>query len=99
MIITRLTFSGVPKRLWQAYTKQTFVGPNCSHVAYNLKTLLCCGLFVRSGDPQSYICLRVAAIDKTDKTAVLPRFGGYTSKAIHFSACVTSFKLQVPSIL
>ena len=72
IIITRVTFSGVPKRLWQAYTKQTFVGPNCSHVAYNLKTLLCCGLFVRSGDPQSYICPRVAVIGQMDKTPVLP---------------------------
>ena len=60
---SRLTIYDVPKRLWQAHTKQTFVGPNCSHVAYNLKTLLCCGLFVRSGDPQSYICLRGDAKD------------------------------------
>ena len=63
---------GQQKRLWQAHTKQTFVGPNCSHVAYNLKTLLCCGLFVRNGDPQSYICLRAAVIGQTDKTTVLP---------------------------
>ena len=65
-------FFRCPQEAVAAHTKQTFVGPNCSHVAYNLKTLLCCGLFVRSGDPQSYICLRGATIGQTGKTIVLP---------------------------